>query len=94
MGDKRQVRCWMCGNTAEREPSTDGVEPLLDESGNVRVVGREETVEPYGMCDGKTSWGSVCGQPMLLPEDAKMVLEAAVDYDRRGGNTRSEFDCG
>lgn len=94
MGRRRTVRCWFCGHVARRVPNARGLNPdFLDEDGRVKVVLRKRTVVPFGVCGAKTAyWPSGCPEPMLLPEDAAFVCRAAVQYDRGGGNKRSEFD--
>lgn len=90
---RRHVRCWMCGKRARRVQSIRGLDPhTLDKRGRVKVVLRRRTVKPYGACGGKTAWGSLCPQPMLRHRDALMVLRAAIEFDRGGGNKHSEFD--
>lgn len=91
---RRSVRCWFCGNRKRRVPSGRGLSPdSLDDKGRVKVVLRKRTVVPYGVCGAKTGyWPNGCPEPMLLPKDARFVLRAALEYDRGGGNKRSEFD--
>jgi len=94
MPQKRQrVRCWFCGKRARRVPSTSGLDQYqLTSDGRVGVVGRKRTLQPYGVCDGDVGWAGLCHQPMLLPKDALFALRAAREYDRAGGNKRSEYD--
>ena len=77
-------------------PSSKGLdESTLDDKGRVRVVLRKRTVQPYGVCGAKGHpWHPSCPEPMLLRKDARFVLKAALEYDRGGGNARSEFDIG
>jgi len=91
---RRSVRCWFCGNRKRRVPSGRGLEPSsLDDKGRVKVILRKKAVVPYGVCGAKTGyWPGGCQEPMLLPDDARFVLRAALEYDRGGGNRRSEFD--
>ena len=95
MAHKREyVKCWFCGNRKRRVPSSRGLdEDYLDESGRVKVILRKKTLVPYGVCGAKTGyWPNGCPEPMLRPEDARFVLKAALEYDRGGGNKRSEYD--
>lgn len=94
MNRRRTVRCWFCGNKKRRVPSSRGLSgAMLDKNGRVSVVARKRTVQPYGVCGAKHPyWPNGCPQPMLLPDDARFVLRAAIQYDRMGGNKRSEFD--
>lgn len=91
---RRTVRCWFCGNRKRRVPSTRGLSlDWLDDHGRVKVIWRKRTVVPYGVCGAKTGyWEQGCPNPMLLPKDARFVLRAALQYDRGGGNHRSEYD--
>lgn len=91
---QKQVKCWFCGNQAQRVPSVEGVNvDQLDDKGFVKVVLRERTVQPYGVCGGSHPWyPDGCPNPMFLPEDARFVLDAVLEYERNGGNIRSEFD--
>jgi len=92
---RRTVRCWFCGNKKRRVPSTRGIPPSwLDERGRVKVILRKRTVVPYGACGamGHPWEPDGCRQPMLLPKDVRFVLRAALQYDRGGGNHRSEYD--
>jgi len=92
-GRRRRVWCWRCGHRARRVPGTRGLSPwLYDEDGRVPVVGRRRKVFAYSVCGAELPWGETCQEPMLVRRDARMVLRAAIEYERRGGNKRSELD--
>lgn len=64
----------------------------LTRGGRLRVIGRQRTVQPYGVCGRDLSAWERCTEVMLLPDDARFVLRAAVAHERRGGNHMSEYD--
>ncbi len=90
---RRTVRCWKCGHKARRVANTVGMNPYRHIRGRVEVVHRNRRPLVFGLCPGEGPWGYQCGEPMLLPRDAKYVLRAALGYERGGGNRRSEFDA-
>lgn len=65
---------------------------VLAGDGKVGVVGRKRSVVPYGVCGADLGYGRRCDNPMLLTRDARYVLRAALEWDRRGNNRVSEFD--
>ena len=91
---RRTVKCWYCGHRARRVPNLPPtlMSPLLNRQGRMRVIGRRRTVVPYGICGAELSSWERCTEVMLLPEDARFVLRAAVAHERRGGNRMSEYD--
>lgn len=98
---RRAVRCWRCGCVRRRRPSLRGWSEwdqtdIADEGGLVIVggCGKIPLIRIYGTCPAPEYPGAdwPCGQPMLLPVDARRVLRAAIRWERRGGNRRSEYD--
>ena len=90
---RRRVWCWRCGHRARRVPGTRGLSPwLCDERGMVAVVGRRRRVLAYSACGAEAPWGEICQEPMLERRDARMVLLAAFEHERRAGNKRGEYD--
>lgn len=91
---RRRVRCWKCGNRARRVASTRGIMPsVLDDNGMVRVVLSDDIYQPHGACGAYLDeWSPPCAEPMLLTNDARTVLKAAIEYDRQGWNRMSEYD--
>jgi hypothetical protein len=78
----------------EQEPGGSPTEgqyvPAKD--GRVGVVGRKRRVLPYGVCGADRGVNGTCQEPMLLRRDARFVLRAVIEWDRRGNNRTSEFD--
>jgi hypothetical protein len=75
------VRCWVCGYRGRRLPKGEPVP----------VIGRARKVQPHGRCP-RERHGWPCDGMLLTIEDARYVLEAAIEHDNRGGNSRSEYD--
>ncbi|MCP4573261.1 MAG: hypothetical protein GY838_12980 [bacterium] len=74
-------------------PSTRGLMPYQLTGGKIAVILRVRLLQPYGACGGDLGWGDTCHQPMLKLRDVRYLLRAAIQWDRRGGNTRSEYDA-
>lgn len=90
---RRTVRCWFCGYLARRLPSCRGLSPRYwRPDGRVVVVGRKRRLQPYGVCGADLGHGERCREPMLLTRDARFVLRAVAQWERRGRNSASEFD--
>ena len=78
---KINVQCWVCGRKTKRHASAAKLVQLVDGS----------KVRSYGKCrSGMRAWE--CEGDLMKRWVCRMVVRAAIAYERAGGNRRSEYD--
>lgn len=82
-----RVRCWVCGYRARRM-----MFPPIEEVWVPVVLRRRKVLAAFGCCPKCLTGDWPERVDLLRRRDARMVLRAAVEYDRKGYNRHSEYD--